>query len=271
MPKINLKTLFQQVSVFVVFILLWKFVIYIFGFQEFILPSPESILKEYASLAKSGVLLKHTLITLNETLLGFFIGSVIGISLGYIIAKSKTLEQVLSPYVVAIQTVPVIALAPLIVIWFGFGIESKVVICSLIVFFPILVNTIAGVKAVDKNLLRLFKILGATKIQTLLKLEIPSILPILFAGFKIGITLAVIGAVVGEFVGANAGLGYLTIYASGLMDTPTVFAALVQLALLGITLYAIICLLERFLIPWYVLETKVGQTISETNKGRHHY
>ena len=268
MPKINLKTLFRQVLVFVIFILLWKFVIYIFGFQEFILPSPESILKEYISLAKSGLLLKHTLITLNETLLGFFIGSIIGIFLGYIIAKSKTLEQVLSPYVVAIQTVPVIALAPLIVIWFGFGIESKVVICALIVFFPILVNTIVGVKAIDKNLSRLFKILGAGRFQTLLKLEIPSILPILFAGFKIGITLAVIGAVVGEFVGANAGLGYLTIYASGLMDTPTVFAALIQLALLGITLYAIICLLERLLIPWHVLETKIGKTVTNTNKGR---
>ncbi len=261
MPKINLKTFFQQISVFIIFILLWKFVIHIFHFPVFILPSPESIFSEYISLLKSGLLLKHTLITLNETLLGFFIGSAIGIFLGYIIAKSKTLEQVLSPYVVAIQTVPVIALAPLVVIWFGFGIESKVVICALIVFFPILVNTIAGIKSVDKNLLRLFKILGATKLQTLSKLEIPSILPILFAGFKIGITLAVIGAVVGEFVGANAGLGYLTIYASGLMDTATVFAALVQLALLGILLYAIICLVERLLIPWHILETKIGKTI----------
>ena len=151
----------------------------------------------------------------------------------------------------------------------SFGIESKVVICALIVFFPILVNTIAGVKAIDKNLSRLFKILGAGRFQTFLKLEIPSILPILFVGFKIGITLAVIGAVVGEFVGANAGLGYLTIYASGLMDTPTVFAALIQLALLGITLYAIICLLERLLIPWYILETKIGKTVTNTNKGRH--
>ena len=211
---------------------------------------PETIFKEYISLIKSGLLFKHTLTTLNETLLGFFIGSVIGIFLGYIIAKSKTLEQVLSPYVVAIQTVPVIALAPLIVIWFGFGIESKVVICALIVFFPILVNTIAGMKSIDKNLLRLFKILGANKTQTFLKLEIPSILPILFAGFKIGITLAVIGAVVGEFVGANAGLGYLTIYASGLMDTATVFASLIQLALMGIILYTTICLIEKILIPW---------------------
>ena len=270
MPKINPKILFQQISVFIIFILLWKFVIYFFKFQEFILPAPERIFREYISLFENGLLLKHTLITLNETLFGFLIGSLIGIFLGYIIAKSKTLEQVLSPYVVAIQTVPIIALAPLIVIWFGFGIESKVIICALIVFFPILVNTIAGVKSVDKNLLRLFEILGATKKQTFLILEIPSILPILFAGFKIGITLAVIGAVVGEFVGANAGLGYLTIYASGLMDTPMVFAALIQLALLGILLYAIICLAERLLIPWHILEIKTGETISKINKGRFH-
>ena len=149
-------------------------------------------------------------------------------------------------------------------IWFGFGIESKIVIGALVVFFPIVVNTITGVKSVDRNLLRLFKILGATRYQIFSKLEIPSALPILFAGFKIAITLAVIGAVVGEFAGANAGLGYLTIYAAGLMDTPTVFVALTQLALLGIILYAIICLAENIVIPWHTLKPEIGKTITKT-------
>ena len=240
-----------QVSVFLLFIALWKLVIIIFKFPEFILPSPEAVFLEWILELKDGMLLKHTWVTLYETLTGFAIGALLGLIPGYFVAKSRTAEQTLSPYLVAAQTAPKIALAPLIVIWFGFGALSKIVIVALIVFFPILVNTIVGIRSIDKNLIDLMKILKASRLQVFTKVELPSSLPVLFAGFKTGITLAVIGAVVGEFVGANAGLGYLTIYAAGLMDTPKVFAAILQLTLLGILLYLAIDFIESIAIPWH--------------------
>jgi len=247
----NRKTIFQQVLVFIFFVLLWKSIIFIFKFPEFILPQPETVFIEWYLLLKSGLLLDHTLVTLYETLAGFIIGVLLGLIPGYFIAKSKQVEQTLSPYLVALQTAPKIALAPLIVIWFGFGPLSKIVIVALIVFFPILVNTIVGIRSVDKNLLDLMKISGATRLQIFRLVELPAALPVLFAAFKTGITLAVIGAVVGEFVGANSGLGYLTIYAAGLMNTPQVFVAILQLTVLGIVLYLIIDVLEDLMIPWY--------------------
>jgi len=247
----NRKTIFQQVLVFIFFVLLWKSIIFIFKFPEFILPQPEIVFIEWYLLLKSGLLLDHTLVTLYETLAGFIIGVLLGLIPGYFIAKSKQVEQTLSPYLVALQTAPKIALAPLIVIWFGFGPLSKIVIVALIVFFPILVNTIVGIRSVDKNLLDLMKISGATRLQIFRLVELPAALPVLFAAFKTGITLAVIGAVVGEFVGANSGLGYLTIYAAGLMNTPQVFVAILQLTVLGIVLYLIIDVLEDLMIPWY--------------------
>ena len=247
----NRKTIFQQVLVFIFFVLLWKSIIFIFKFPEFILPQPETVFIEWYLLLKSGLLLDHTLVTLYETLAGFIIGVLLGLIPGYFIAKSKQVEQTLSSYLVALQTAPKIALAPLIVIWFGFGPLSKIVIVALIVFFPILVNTIVGIRSVDKNLLDLMKISGATRLQIFRLVELPAALPVLFAAFKTGITLAVIGAVVGEFVGANSGLGYLTIYAAGLMNTPQVFVAILQLTVLGIVLYLIIDVLENLIIPWY--------------------
>ena len=159
-------------------------------------------------------------------------------------------------YIVAAQTAPKIALAPLIVIWLGFGLSSKFFLVALIVFFPIFVNMITGVRSVDRNLLELMKSTGASRFDIFKKIEMPSALPMLFAGFKTGITLAVIGAVVGEFVGANAGLGYLTIYASGLMDTSQVFVAIFQLTLLGIVLYALVSFIEKKMMPWHEAERK---------------
>ncbi|MCK4730115.1 MAG: ABC transporter permease [Candidatus Aenigmarchaeota archaeon] len=247
----NRKIIFQQILVFILFVLLWKSVIFIFKFPEFILPQPETVFIEWYFLLKSGLLLNHTLVTLYETIAGFIIGVLLGLIPGYFIAKSKQVEQTLSPYLVALQTAPKIALAPLIVIWFGFGPLSKIVIVALIVFFPILVNTIVGIRSVDKNLLDLMKICKATRLQIFRFVELPAALPVLFAAFKTGITLAVIGAVVGEFIGANSGLGYLTIYAAGLMNTPQVFVAILQLTVLGIVLYLIIDVLESLMIPWY--------------------
>lgn len=246
----NIKNIAQQILIFLAFIILWKVLIFIFGIREFILPQPEAILKSYINLFSNGILIKHSLITLEEILLGFFIGSFVGIFLGYAIGKSSFLERVLSPYLVASQTVPIIAIAPLLVLWFGFGIESKAIICSLIVFFPILINTIVGIKSVSEKEKELFEIMGASNIQKLIKLEAPSSARNIFAGFKVSITLSVIGAVVGEFTGAGGGLGFLILYSSSLMKTTTIFVGLMQLAIIGIALYVIINIVERLFLPW---------------------
>jgi len=250
-PKFTPFLYIMYIFVFLLFISAWKAVTFIFRIPPFLLPPPEDVFIEYVTLLVNRLLLVHTYVTLYETITGFLAGSAIGMLLGYPLAKSRRLERILSPYIVAAQTAPKIALAPLIVIWLGFGIASKFFLVALIVFFPIFVNMITGVRSVDRNLLELMKSTGASKFDIFWKIEIPSSLPMLFAGYKTGITLAVIGAVVGEFVGANAGLGYLTIYAAGLMDTTQVFVAIFQLTLLGISLYALISFIEKKLMPWY--------------------
>ena len=254
-PKISTLTLYAMyIMVFILTIGIWKGLTSLFHIPSFLLPPPEDVFFEYVSLLMNGLLLKHTYVTLIETLTGFLAGAAIGMCLGYPLAKSRKLERILSPYIVAAQTAPKIALAPLIVIWLGFGLSSKFFLVALIVFFPIFVNMITGMRSVDRNLLELMKSTGASKFDIFKKIEMPSSLPMLFAGFKTGITLAVIGAVVGEFVGANAGLGYLTIYAAGLMDTSQVFVAILQLTLLGIVLYALVSLIGKKLMPWYEAE-----------------
>lgn len=256
-PKISSLTLYAMyIIVFVLTIGIWKGLTSLFHIPSFLLPPPEDVFFEYLSLLMNGLLLKHTYVTLYETITGFLAGAAIGMCLGYPLAKSRKIERILSPYIVAAQTAPKIALAPLIVIWLGFGLSSKSFLVALIVFFPIFVNMIAGMRSVDRNLLELMKSTGASKFDIFKKIEMPSSLPMLFAGFKTGITLAVIGAVVGEFVGANAGLGYLTIYAAGLMDTSQVFVAILQLTVLGIVLYALVSFIGKKLMPWHEVEKK---------------
>ena len=256
-PKISTLTLYAMyIVVFLLTIGIWKGLTSLFHIPSFLLPPPEDVFFEYISLLMNGLLLKHTYVTLYETITGFLAGAAIGMLLGYPLAKSRKLERILSPYIVAAQTAPKIALAPLIVIWLGFGLSSKFFLVALIVFFPIFVNMITGMRSVDMNLLELMKSTGASKFDIFKKIEMPSSLPMLFAGFKTGITLAVIGAVVGEFVGANAGLGYLTIYAAGLMDTTQVFVAILQLTVLGIVLYALVSFIGKKLMPWHEIEEK---------------
>ena len=201
-----------------------------------------------------GSLLRHTLVTLSEVLLGLAFGAVFALLLGYGLAKSSTLERALSPYIVASQSIPIVAIAPLLVIWFGPGQISKVMICALIVFFPILINTIVGVRTVPAELYDLMHSLRATNTQVFWKLEVPAAMPVLMGGLKIGATLAVIGAVVGEFIGADQGLGFLINLGDGLYDTPLVFVAVITLVAMALALYAIVTMLERRLLAWRVVE-----------------
>jgi NitT/TauT family transport system permease protein len=197
-----------------------------------------------------GSLALHAAFTLTEVLLGLLAGTSLAVALGYMVAKSRLFERLASPYLVASQAVPVVAIAPLLVIWFGAGMFSKVLICALIVFFPVLVNTVVGVRAVPRPLHDLMGSLRARRSQVLRYLEIPAALPILLGGLRIGATLSVIGAVVGELVGSDRGLGFLVNAARGRYDTALVFVAVLTLIVLALALYGIVALLERKLLSW---------------------
>lgn len=192
----------------------------------------------------------HTGITLLEIVLGLLTGVTFATIVGYVLAKSRSLERVLSPYLVASQAIPVVAIAPLLVIWFGDGILSKVIICALIVFFPVLVNTIVGVRAVPVSLYDLMNSLHATRAQILWKVEVPASLPVFLGGLRIGATLSVIGAIVGELVSAEQGLGFLLQLGDFQYDTAMVFVAVFTLVALALMLYGIVTLLERRFLKW---------------------
>jgi NitT/TauT family transport system permease protein len=186
-----------------------------------------------------------------EILGGLAIGLTAAMVLGYLLAKSRVLERFLSPYIVASQSVPIVALAPLLIVWFGFGPLSKMLVCALTIFFPVLINTIVGLRSVERDLVDLMRSLRASRWQVFHLLEVPAALPVLFAGLKVGVTLAVIGAVVGEFAQADRGLGFLVNLANrGLFDTPLMFVALFVLMTIALGLYGAVSILELLLLRW---------------------
>jgi len=231
-------------------LLVWQVIVQSSGLPRFILPSPADVWLRFQKALHDGSLLHHTGITLTEIVLGLLMGVTFATVTGYMLAKSRTLEKVLSPYLVASQAVPVVAIAPLLVIWLGGGILSKVVICALIVFFPVLVNTIVGVRAVSTALYDLMRSMRATRWQILFKLEIPASLPVLLGGLRIGATLSVIGAIVGELVNAQQGLGFLLQLGDFQYDTSMVFVAVFTLIALALSMYGMVTLLERKFLKW---------------------
>jgi NitT/TauT family transport system permease protein len=228
----------------------WQLTVSLSGLPAFILPAPADVWSRFARAITDGSLLINSGVTLVEVLLGLLSGVMFATVLGYLLAKSRKLERVLSPYLVASQAVPLVAVAPLLIIWFGPGMFSKVLICALIVLFPVLVNTVVGVRAVPHALYDLMNSLHATRRQILLKLEIPAALPIFLGGLRIGATLSVIGAVVGELVGADSGLGFLINIGRGQYDTALVFVAIFTLILLALLLYGIVALIESRALRW---------------------
>jgi NitT/TauT family transport system permease protein len=233
----------------VVFLAVWQLVVIVSGFPPFILPAPGAVVARWASAIASGMLTPHLVATLQEVALGFFVGAGAGLVAGYTLARSALVERLLSPYLVAAQATPILALAPLIALWFGPGLLGKVVICSLIVFFPVAVATMVGIRSVDAGLLELGRSLRATRRQVLTTLEVPAALPSILGGMRVGVTLAVVGAIVGEWAGADRGLGVLINLARGsLFDIPLMFATLLTIALVGIVLYLIVVLVERRLV-----------------------
>jgi len=234
---------------FAVFVLLWKAIVVIGGYPVFILPPPETVATRFVQAWADGIIASHALTTISEVLLGFALGALIGLVAGYGLAKSVLVERIASPYIVAAQATPILALAPLLALWFGPGLTSKVVICGLIVFFPIAISTMVGIRSVDAGLLEMARSFRATRRQVLTTLEVPAALPSILGGMRVGVTLAVVGAIVGEWAGAEKGLGVLVNLARGsLFDIPLMFATLVTIALLGIGLYLVVVILERRLV-----------------------
>jgi NitT/TauT family transport system permease protein len=213
-----------------------------------VLPLPTAVARALLQNLLDGFLWPHLWVTLSEIVLGFVGGSALGIGLGSLVALAPLAQRVLNPYIIASQAMPKLALAPLFVIWCGFGIAPKALIAALIAFFPLFENTLTGLSAVDSETLDLFRMLGASRWQVFRKLLLPNAVPYLFAGLRVAIVLSVVGAVVGEYIGANKGLGALIMASQGMMDTTLMFAVFVVLTLVGIVLYQLVVYCERLVL-----------------------
>lgn len=231
-------------------LLLWQALVSTRSVTPDILPAPWAVAREWWTLAADGVLWGHVSVTLSEALLGFALAFVVGVVLGYPLARSRLLSGAITPYVTAAQAMPVIALAPLIVMWFGLGLSAKVLICALIVFFPILVNTAVGLLLVEREMIEAAQNMGANRWQILRYVEAPLALRSLLGGVRVGITLAMTGAIVGEFVSSEAGLGYLMTYGRSIYDSAMVLAAALTMVGVALVGYLVVGLLERLLITW---------------------
>lgn len=229
----------------------WELAVGAWQFSPLVLPAPSAVAAALWRALLTGYLWPHFVQTLVELGLGLGVGVVLGFTLGLLLGESEPLRRVLMPYVVTSQVVPKLALVPLFIVWFGFGTVPTVVITALICFFPLLENTLTGIAQVDPARLELFRMLGASRVQTLWRLKVPAGLPSILAGLRVAVVLALVGAVVGEFIGASKGLGALIIAAQGSMDTTLMFAVLLIITLLGLVLYELTLWLERRLLRAY--------------------
>ena len=239
-----------------VFLLVWEAACHVFGIGAYLLPKPSDVL---AQMADDPVfLLRHTAATAWATVAGFALAVVAGVALAVVIVYSPFLEKTLFTSLVAFNAIPKVAIAPLFILWIGTGIESKVLMAFLIAIFPIIVDTVAGLRSVDPAQLDLISIYRSSRLQIFWKIRFPNALPSIFAGMKVSVTLALIGAIVGEFVGANQGLGFVILQAQGTYQTPLVFAAIAVLSILGVVLFNLIDAAEHLALPWHV-----------SNRGKH--
>ena len=226
----------------------WELCVRFYQVPHYILPTPTLILTEL--ITKRLLLVTHTLVTLQEMLIGFTLAIAIAIPIAILMFQFSVLEYAFYPFIIGSQSIPVFAIAPLLIVWFGYGIFSKVVMTAIIVFFPITLNTLDGLKSTDPDVVNMFRILKANRWQILWKVNFPAALPFIFSGAKIGISISTIGAVIGEWVGSKAGLGYLMLHSNSQMQIALVFAAIVCLTIMGLVLLAIMTFLEKIIMPW---------------------
>jgi NitT/TauT family transport system permease protein len=229
---------------FVVFLAAWQWAPGLLGIPTFIVPPASLVWDEFLNMLVRDRLLYHTAITAMQVGVGFVLGVLLGILCGFALGMSPSAEFVLSPYILALQIAPKVAFAPLFIIWFGYTVYPKILVCVLIVFFPVMINVLGAVRALDPDVVRLAKSFTASRLQVFWKIEFPAAMPPLFAGLRIAATLAVIGVLVGELVGGNIGLGYLLAFSEGSGDTAKVFVTIIMLTLIGIVLYGIVVAIE---------------------------
>ncbi|MBK3777730.1 ABC transporter permease subunit [Azospirillum brasilense] len=230
----------------------WEVYCRVAGGSALVVPLPSAVLRTLWDGLAGGYLLPHLWVTTAEMAMGLAAGCTIGFLAGVLLAEVPVLRRLFYPYILASQVVPKLALGPLFIVWFGFGMTSTVVITALICFFPLLENTMTGLQQVDPNKRELFRMLRATRLQTLLRLKIPSGLPVILAGLRVAVVLALVGAVVGEFIGGRQGLGASIIAAQGMMDSTMMFALFIVITVLGMIVYQAAAGLERWLLrrPW---------------------
>ncbi len=234
----------------VVIIVLWELAIGWFQVPAFMVPAPSRIVAEI--FRSPAWLWGHTYQTILATLLGFALAVVVGVAVALLIVYSRIAEDTVYAVLVALNSVPKVAIAPLFIIWVGTGFSSKVVMATLIALFPIVIDAVLGLRSIDPDLLDLSRSMGARPLGILLKIRAPNALPSLFAGMKVAISLALVGTIVGEFVASTAGLGYVILNAQSTFDTVRIFAALLILSIIGTVLFFSIDLVERWLLPWHV-------------------
>jgi len=237
-------------GVFILVVGSWEFAVRWGNVPDYMVPAPSAIWNALVVGIKNGSYLSNSLTTLSEAMAGFVIASLLGLALGTLIAQSRTIEKTLYPYLITIQTTPKVAIAPLFIIWFGFGMTSKVIIAATVAFFPILVNVIAGLRSTDPQRVDLMRSLNATPWQIFRMVRLPSAAPMIFAGLNIAIIFSILGAIVGEFVGSKHGLGNLILQKNFNLDTAGVFAALACLSAMGVSLHLIMHWLQRRLLFW---------------------
>ena len=230
-------------------VVLWELAIRLFDIKPYLVPNPWSVARQLVN--EWPMLWRETLPTLYATLGGFAASAIIGVPVAMWIAYSRVVESFVYPLLVFSQSIPKVAIAPLFVVWFGFGIVPKVIAAFLLGFFPVVVATVQGFKSVESDVIDLARSMGASPLKVFLKFRLPTALPSIFSGLKVSVTLAVVGAVVGEFVGSNSGIGYVLQKANGTFDLPLMFAALVVLSMVGVLLFLAIELVERAVLPWH--------------------
>jgi NitT/TauT family transport system permease protein len=234
-----------SITVLVVFLAAWQWGPGLLGIPSFIVPPLSMVGVEFLHAWQFDHLLLHTGVTVAEVMAGFILGSLLGAVVGYLLGMSPIAEFALSPYILALQIAPKVAFAPLFILWMGFTVYPKILVAILIVFFPVMVNVLTAVRGVDPDLVNLARAFKATRAQIFWKIEFPTSMPPMFAGLRIGSTLAVVGVVVGELVGGNQGLGYLLTFGEGQADTPLVFVSIVMLTAVGGIAYLAVILAER--------------------------
>jgi NitT/TauT family transport system permease protein len=244
-------------AIFAIIFAAWEIAVRAMSVPDYILPSPSVIATKI--VVSWHLLLTNAFVTFQEILLGFGMSVLIAIPLAVAVVYSRIFERVAFPFMVSLQTIPKVALAPILVMWLGYGILPKVMVAFLISFFPIVINSVIGMRSAEKEMIYLVQSMGASELTTFLKIRLPKALPSIFGGLKVGMGQAVVGATVGEFIAAEQGLGYLQLISQVRLDTPLLFAAVVVLSLLGVFLFNVVAWIERFALPWSRVATEVAE------------